>query len=333
MAEATSLLMQARTEGGSTAPPIGSPPAPAGIDRRSAADVLALSTNVSAPKVEELTRANVLLAGQPPDNVAFLHVQAHAVPENRWAFSLLAASSVPVEQSPDPDKPRTRPDTALAKLAQDVDPASSLVPSEILSVMRESTKEFRDLAWWINELRVAVGEDLYLVVADHTGFEIPWELLTLPESQSGPETYLGVAVSTARWQDIYDDRTFADLRLPVCEEEHVGHIAAYVDVQALKGGGTETGILGELHAAVEQSLKQLEDRLTRPEAGFGLVYLACHGHWAPSLLNFVLGSSSANGERLVLGLLQAKRLRLFEQSKAVVFINACHSGRMFKEHE
>jgi hypothetical protein len=333
MAKATSILIQARTEGGSTDPPIGSPGASEGIDPRSAPDELTLPTNVSVPKVEELTRANVLLANQPPDNVAFLHVQSHALPENQWAFSLLAASSMPVEQSPDPEKPRARPDLVLANLAQDVDPATSLLPSAILSVMRESTKENRDVAWWINELRVAVGDNLYLVVDDHTGFEIPWELLTLPESQSGPETFLGVAVSTARWQDIYDDRTFADLRLPVCEEDHLGHVAAYVDVQALKGGGTETGILTELHAAVEQGLKQLEDRLTRPEAGFGLIYLACHGHWAPSLLNFVLGSSSANGERLVLGLLQAKQLRLFEQSKAVVFINACHSGRMFKENK
>jgi hypothetical protein len=140
-------------------------------------------------------------------------------------------------------------------------------------------------------------------------------------------------VSIARWQDIYDDRTFADLRLQVNDEEHVGHVAAFVDVDGLKGGGKETGILAELRAAVDQRLKKLEARLTRPEAGFGLIYLACHGQWAPSLLDFGLGSPTADGERLVLGLLQAEQLRIFEQSKAIVFINACHSGRMFKEHE
>jgi hypothetical protein len=222
----------------------------------------------------------------------------------------------------------------LADLAQDVNPAASLLPSQILAVIREFSKDNRDVPLWVNTLRAAAEDDLHLVVIDHTGFEIPWELLTLPRmSPRRAETYLGAVVSTARWQDIYDDETFCDLPLQVAHEEHTGRVAAFVDVHGLKGGGQETGVLNELHATVDHGLKQLEHCLARPEAGFGLVYVACHGQWAPSLLDFALGAAAETGDRLVLGLLQAQRLAFFEQSRAIVFINACHSGRMFKENE
>lgn len=331
MAKDASILVQARTEGSLAVPAVGSP--------RSLADAVpppkpgdpAAPIDATAPEPRELPAAELLLATEPPPNVAILHVQPHALDHDRWAFSLLGASSV---RNLLRTTPCARPKLVLANLAQDADPRTSLLPSQILAVMRTFSKDNRAVPLWVNELRAVVDDDLHLVIVDHTGFEIPWELLTLPAtSQGGTETYLGAAVSTARWQSIYDDLTFADRLLQVCDEEHAGRVAAFVDMQDLPRGGQETGVLAELGAVIEQSLRQLEDRLTRPETGFGLIYLACHGHWAPSLLSFALGSASEAGERLVLGLLQTKQLRLFEQSKAIVFINACHSGRMFKEDE
>jgi hypothetical protein len=333
MAEGTSILVRARTEGSLTAPPVGSPRVPTGVGPRPAADDTAVPTDVNAPELQELGEVFALLANQPPPNVAFLHIQAHALDNDPRRFSPLGASSVRNLFPEQASKSRGRPKLVLATLAQDVNPATSLMPSRILGLMHEFTKENRDVAWWINDLRAAFDDDLHVVIVDHTGFEIPWELLTLPASESKPKTYLGAAVSTVRWQDIYDDRTLTDRLLQVEEEEHIGHIAAFVDVQGLKGGGTETGILAELRATVEPDLKRLEERLTRPEVGFGLIYLACHGHSAPNPWKFALGSPTEAGERLELGALHGTELHLFEQSKAVVFINACHSGRMLKEDE
>lgn len=330
MSGAASILVRARTEGDLTAPLFGFPQPPASAGVPPIEGDLAATIGASAAEPKGLAEVQVDLAKQPPRNVAFLHVQSHALDDDRWAFSLLGMSSV---KNLPPTKARARPRLVLADLAQSVIPEKSRQPSQILAVMREFSKDNREVPLWVNELRAAVDDDLHLVIIDHSGFEIPWELLTLPISHSGTETYLGAAVSTSRWQDIRDDRTFGDRLLRVEYQEHIGRIAAFVDVQALKNGGQESGILAEMHAAVENGLKPLEDRLTRPEEGFGLVYLACHGHWVPSLLGFALGSDVETGDQLVLGLLQAKQLRLFEHSSAVVFINACHSGRMFKEEE
>jgi hypothetical protein len=196
--------------------------------------------------------------------------------------------------------------------------------------MREFSMENREVPWWVNQLRSATEDDLHLLILDFTGFEIPWELLTLPVGENGTETYLGAAVSTARWQEVRDFRTFEDRPPQWTHEELAGCVAAFVD-KRLKGSGQETQVLGQLHAVLEKDLQELVNRLARSEAGFGLVYLACHGQSADTPVNYALGSSDATGDRLVLSALQAKTLRLFEHSRVIVFINACHSGRMLRD--
>jgi hypothetical protein len=106
-------------------------------------------------------------------------------------------------------------------------------------------------------------------------------------------------------------------------------------VNGLKGGGKEIELLTELHATVESRLEKLAERLIRAESGFGLVYLACHGHKpnTDTPLDYALGSSDPTGDRLVVGELQGTELHFFDHSKAIVFINACHSGRVLKDNE
>lgn len=331
MSTAATVVVRARTEVGPIAGPVRPRRLQGDAGKAAVAASQGQTSDIPEPAAQELSEVPVLLAHQPPPNVAFLHVQPHAIDLDRWAFSLMGASSV---ADLSPTKPRARPRLVLADLAQEVNPATSRLPSQILAIIREFSRDNRDVPLWINKLRAAAeDDDLHLVIVDHTGFEIPWELLTLPQGNGRRETYLGAAVATVRWQDIIDDKTFADLPLEVAFEDHVGRIAAFVDVRELQGGGQEAGVLAELNAVIDSGLRQLEDRLSRPESGFGLVYVACHGQWAPSLLGLALGAASEDGDRLVLGLLQAKSLPFFERSKAIVFINSCHSGRMFREDE
>ena len=333
MTAATSILARARTEGGPTAGPVGSRRVNVDSSIPPVVSNLAKVADAFAPEPRELDHASVSLDSTMPGNVAVLIVQAHATDNDRWAFSLQGLSSIDGINSFGPTAPIAQPDVVLADLAQDVNPAGTALPSQILGIMHGFSQENREVAWWVNKLRAATGDDLHLIIIDYTGFEIPWELLTLPPSESGTGTYLGIAVSTARWQTIYDAQTFEDRPPQWTYEELVGHITAFVDQQELKGGGKEVQVLAELHATVENGLKELANRLARSEAGFGLVYLACHGQSALSPVDYALGSLLANGDRLVLGALQAMKLHLFDRSKAIVFINACHSGRMLKDNK
>ena len=332
MTTATSILVRARTEGGPTAGPSGSRQFHVGADIPPLLSNLAPTADASAPEPRELNEESVSLNAPMPRNVAVLIVQAHATDNDRWAFSLQGLSSIEGINGFGPTEPIAQPDVVLADLAQDVNPGTAQ-PSQILGIMHGFSQENRKVPWWVNKLRAATEDDLHLIIIDYTGFEIPWELLTLPAGQSGIETYLGTAVSTSRWQPIYDAQTFEDRPLLWTKEELAGHIDAFVDEHELKGGGKEVQVLVELQATVERGLKELANRLTRSEAGFGLVYLACHGQSADTPVDYALGSLATTGDRLVLSALQAMKLQLFARSKAIVFINACHSGRMLRDNK
>lgn len=327
MTVATSILARARTEGGLTAGPVGSIRVRADVGNPPLDNNLAAATDANAPEPQELDEASVFLNVALPHNVAVLTVEPDETDHDRWTFRLQGRSSIEGVNGFGRTEPIAQPAVVLADLAQDVNSAGAK-PSQILGIMRGFSKENRRLPLWVNKLRAAIGDDLHLIIYDFTGFEIPWELLTLPAGESGTETYLGVAVSTARWQPIIGDAAWEDLPMQVTQEELAGRIAAFVDEQELKSSCMEIQVLAELHATVENRLKELASRLTRSEAGFGLVYLACHGQPALSPLDYALGSLAETGDRLVLGPLQAKRLLFFERSRAIVFINACHSGRV-----
>jgi hypothetical protein len=133
--------------------------------------------------------------------------------------------------------------------------------------MHEWSMDVRDVSLWANRLRERFGEDLQLVIIDHTGFEIPWELLVLPPltSESDP-THLGLAVPTSHWQWVVDNVTLSDRLLEFDEAEYAGRVVGFVDSTVFSDGGKERKLLEEIGADIEQSLTALESRLTQPEA-------------------------------------------------------------------
>jgi hypothetical protein len=324
MSMAGSITVRA-LEGGVTARPVGSAGFHADAGLPSSASEPAVPADISTPEPLELNEASVLLDASMPRNVAVLMVLPHATERDRWAFSLQGVSNTEGIAGFGPTEPRPQPDVVLADLAKDISPQDTTQPSQILGIMEEFSLENREVRWWVDKLRVATKDDLYLLILDFTGFEIPWELFPLAgENDSG--AYLGTAVSTARWQEIRDAKTAEDLQARSMHEELTGNVAAFVDKE-LAEGGKEKQVLTQLHAIFEEDLKGLTNRLARSEAGFGLIYLACHGQWADTPVNYALGSV----DPLVLSTLQAKKLKLFDHSKVIVFINACHSGRMLRD--
>jgi hypothetical protein len=331
MTVTSSILAQVRTQGGPTAKAVGARPVRPEAGFRSTGPDLAVLADATVPEPQELEEASVSLSAPMPRNVAVLVVRPYATDHDRWAFSMQGLSSVEGIEGFGPTGPLPQPDVVLADLAQEANPHGSALPSQILGIMYGFSQENREVLWWVNELRAATENDLHLIILDYTGFEIPWELLTLPAGESGTDTYLGAAVSTTRWQDIRDARTFKDRPLQWIHEELAGRIAAFIDVQELKHGHEEKEFLTNMSAIVEQGLIEIAGLLKSPAAGFGLIYLACHCQSADTPVQYALGSLTAAGDRLVLSTLQAMKLRLFDRSKAIVFINACHSGRMLKD--
>jgi hypothetical protein len=58
-----------------------------------------------------------------------------------------------------------------------------------------------ELRKWLKQLRDKFGEQLCVVIADHTDFEIPWEMLELSPDES-PNEYLGALITTVRWRHV-----------------------------------------------------------------------------------------------------------------------------------
>jgi CHAT domain len=72
----------------------------------------------------------------------------------------------------------------------------------------------------------------------------------------------------------------------------------------------------------------LREHLQRSEAGFGLVFLACHGIIGEDIRMSALGSQTDASQRWRMLEMRTMQLRLLRASRCIVFINACHSGRL-----
>jgi hypothetical protein len=287
--------------------------------------------DVEKPEPETLKAEQIQLDVRPPRNVAILHVQPDEFPPNQRALFIRGFSQL---ERPLLTERRSPPKFILADLAQDLNASASRSPSQILAIMRDWSMTSRDICDWINRLRAKfreLEEEFYLVVQDHTGLELPWELLRLPSVDQEEGTYLGVAVSVSRWQSIIDNNTYQDIEIVYDEIEHTGQVLGFVDRKRLTNGGLECEVLGRMGARLEDRLLELKERMTESRVGFGLIYIACHGHYASDPLRMTLGTEEEQGDQLVLGLLRDARLHLLEESNPIVFLNACHSGRMFRE--
>jgi CHAT domain-containing protein len=291
--------------------------------------------STSGPRAGTAPRAAAQPEGLEPSPAATALPAADPQPDRRLArdvavliatrsdsehFTLLGHSVVR-DLEPEPSEQRRRPSLSLADIR-----AGASSPVQILDRMYAWSEGAETLVAWLAALRARLGDDLKLVIQDATGFEIPWELLTLPGDQEGETVYLGAAVAVTRCP------------LRTLDSEHVregvyaedaqtcsGAVAAYVSDE-LELFGEETRQLEQVGARRFDTMVAFQEFLDRSQEDCAMVYLACHGIPKPGL-DAALGSQTDAAERIVLGTLNRRGVPLIRRCRSAVVLNACHSGR------
>lgn len=218
----------------------------------------------------------------------------------------------------DPNTPPwKRPSFKLATVVRSQQAEEVHEPRELLQLFGEwSSIDAQQIGNWMNLLRERVDDEINLWIIDPTPFEIPWELLFLPPTGPLPGGFLGALLPVARWQAVM--RPLRDISEP---EECSGDAIAYLSPDLVQG----TSALDGIRRAAK--LEDLRQALRVARADLALVYVTAYGRHSDHFTKVAL-SSKDGSEVLTLGDLSAPgELRIFRDSKAVVFLNACHSAR------
>lgn len=208
------------------------------------------------------------------------------------------------------------PEVSLAGFIED-----DVAPKKILNKLRAFFVSNPDLGLiaWIKFLRQRLGEEMQLVVVDHTDTEIPWEMLELKDN-----VYLGAIVPVVRWLPVpyYDEY----IHMHVTSKKCVGQVIAYLDEQELPHAVKERQQLSYFLTQFCTDIEEFYNKLEKPLSETGLVYLACHGIFATDSDKIEYGSWRNPSNRIIP--LQLEDLPYCESERPILFVNACHSARV-----
>ena len=212
-----------------------------------------------------------------------------------------------------------RPELALADLVRE---KGGERPAEIVVRMKSWSRNKFELSRWLGELRDRFGDELRLVIEDHTAWEIPWELFWLPPEAGSahPGGWLGSLVPTAR-QVILPAADHQPDPIPAyspaaCSGDVIAFIAE--DMSA------DEAVLRRYGAHRYDKMNHLLDRLDEDLGGLGLVYVGSHGRYAKSATDFTLAGVSVFK-------LEDGPKEALKRSATLVFLNACHSMRAVRD--
>lgn len=277
-----------------------------------------LPEDVETATEEKLFPPNELyITMKLPQEVAILHIYQNGADE----YSVWGGNAVTGLPPTQPNKP---PDLSLGNLVRE-----KVFPEDIRNTISLFSHVNRDIRLWLKGLRQKFSEHLCLVIADHTDFEIPWEMVELSPYKL-PHQYLGALITTVRWRRVINDDD-EDLVLNFKADECCGNAIAYVLDTELDGVGPELSVLEKLQAVIYRSsthdIKAFHTHLQQNDSSCGFVYISSHGTSSKKLHEIAIGSLDDKEQQLkLLGLRQCS-LNLFKDSRSIVFINACHSGR------
>jgi hypothetical protein len=184
-------------------------------------------------------------------------------------------------------------------------------PTELMYSIGNWSDRHRALVDWLRSLHDGRHPVPALLVRDETGGDLPWELLWIDHPHEGRPTLLGALQPVSRW-------IVRGLELvPENREPVPGRVVGYVhdtmdsDVDAFQNFALK------LNTSMREFLADLEDAA----AHTGLVYVACHGHYAQDISGLRIGN-------LTWQELDRRPLSLVEKHRPVVFLNVCESGRL-----
>lgn len=261
-----------------------------------------------------LQKCHVNLAQKRPLHTAIIHIEnAGSTGQLRltcWGYHANRTLTT---------APFTPPNVSLADFIE-----AQADPLTVLGKLRTFSSDNPDLELnkWINLLRFRLGNELQVVIIDHTDSEIPWEMLELEDG-----VYLGAIVPVARWLPIpyYDEY----IQIQVKAEDRIGRVMAYLDREELHTT-VEEQMLNHFDTRFQPDAQQLQTQLEQSLEDIGLIYLGCHGIFATDSMNqAAYGSWHNPGNRLIP--LQLELLRFHETLRPLLFVNACHSARVTRD--
>lgn len=282
---------------------------PVGAVRRVDAEAAIPDAEVSPEAV--LPRIVENVNRRPPTSYALLIAQ----PDGTDTFEVRGMHSGKGD-SRSVDRNIGKPSIALGDLAS-AGPGGEQA-ADIKYYLREWSRNNLSITAWLESLRNAAAEDLPLVIWDSTGYDIPWELFYLPGDPAAgrPAGWLGAVIPVARKVTI---RAYGQAWDPWEATDHSAAGQVVVTIHPAMAADREfLAALNPLDVSQEDVVRHLAEG----RDDVGLLYIACHGKYdKKQMLRLRLGKLS---------------LREFDENElpgvgrrhGVVFLNACHSGRM-----
>jgi hypothetical protein len=228
---------------------------------------------------------------------------------------------------------------------------------QILGQMRQFAQksyEARKIRGWLIQLRKKLKQEFaqklsYIVINDNTGFEIPWEMLELSENE-----YLGASIVAVRWQDIQNpdlpdilnEDLDEDNKYLVKDNESLalnfdpcdccGEIVVCANTNDLEAAREEVKFINKFksHSCdnVYKLLDDLEEHETKIRSSISLIFIASHGFFPNDVSQITLGEENLE-YRISLSEMYAYNLHCLKKYPTVIFMNACHSGRLIKDNK
>ncbi len=203
-----------------------------------------------------------------------------------------------------------------------------------MRLFSQKNSQAKRICGWLIKLKNKLKNDFkeqlsYVIINDRTDFEIPWEMLELQKND-----YLGASVTTVRWQDITDpdnlDKPSDLITLEVQPNDCCGKIVAYLDTSNLPNVKEEQKILQQFHHNYFENIDDFWDYLEAIDSEVSLMFIASHGFFGDNLSQVTLGENEPNPQ-ISLTELYGYDLDFLAKSRSLVFMNACHSGRLQRD--
>lgn len=262
-----------------------------------------------------LESVKVALNATPPEQVAILHIEAPSAGKYRMTGENRRVARLAIELE--------KPDEKLG-LADFVE--GEVSPEDVRGIIKSvSRRTSQPLLKWLQQLHDKYGQQLCLVIADHTDAEIPWEMI-----EFAPGKNLGATCIVARWIPVQYFAAWQELT--VASEQLCGSVIAHLDYQELEHTSLEQQVLTQLNASFSDDVNALHQRLAHSLENVGLVYLACHGIFTYNEKHkAAIGSLKNPAERI--SAVQLEDLPQLTGARPLFFVNACHSARLMRDSQ
>ncbi len=266
--------------------------------------------DVQKTDVEIFPFTQVYITAQLPKEVAILYVQA----DGKDRYRLLGGNKeITLSLTDSYEKPDISLDTLVQKRQE---------PQKIRHTIKCFSLHNLNLRNWLKKILQNTDPEKYLVIADHTNFEIPWELLQ-PSPESAPYEYLGALVTTVRWQKVNSDD---EITLQFSRDEYCGNAIAYANQKELNVR-EELMLLKQIKAKIFGDIAKFHGHLQCETSDLNFIYIAAHGIFSKNHDDIAIGVLNDKTQQLTLIDLDMNPLK----TGGIVFLNTCHSGQ-FQMH-